>query len=222
MTISRIPSIEGGIQPTLLSTTGDTLYASSASNPARLGIGSTGQVLTVASGAPSWATPTSGALTKIQASTFSAVANTGTTFDGVFTGTYSKYVLMCSRLLASAGGEMQFQWRVSGSTHTGNNYYGARFTQPRAGAVVSLQWAPATFHSVFPLSTDNNTNMTMTVYNVGSSALPTYTLMEISNSAGGVAISGGEQVGAIAVTGFIMTPASGTISGTVTVYGVET
>jgi len=44
-----------------LTTTGDTIYSSSGSTPARLGIGSTGQVLTVASGLPSWATPSSGA-----------------------------------------------------------------------------------------------------------------------------------------------------------------
>ena len=61
MTVGRIPNIEGGIQPTLLTTTGDIMYASSASNPARLGIGSSAQVLTVASGVPSWATPSSGA-----------------------------------------------------------------------------------------------------------------------------------------------------------------
>ena len=41
----------------LLTTTGDTYYASAAGTPARLGIGSTAQVLTVASGVPSWATP---------------------------------------------------------------------------------------------------------------------------------------------------------------------
>jgi hypothetical protein len=43
-----------------MTTTGDTIYASSGSTPARLGIGTTGQVLTVASGIPSWATPASG------------------------------------------------------------------------------------------------------------------------------------------------------------------
>lgn len=45
------------IQNALLTTTGDTIYASGASTPARLGIGSTGQVLTVAGGVPTWATP---------------------------------------------------------------------------------------------------------------------------------------------------------------------
>jgi microcystin-dependent protein len=43
-----------------LTTTGDIYYASGANTPARLGIGSTSQVLTVVSGLPSWATPGGG------------------------------------------------------------------------------------------------------------------------------------------------------------------
>jgi len=43
-----------------MTTTGDTIYSSSGSTPARLGIGTTGQVLTVAGGVPSWATPSAG------------------------------------------------------------------------------------------------------------------------------------------------------------------
>ena len=43
-----------------MTTTGDTIYSSSGSTPARLGIGSTGQVLTVAGGVPSWASPAGG------------------------------------------------------------------------------------------------------------------------------------------------------------------
>jgi hypothetical protein len=39
-----------------MTTTGDTIYSSSGSTPARLGIGTTGQVLTVAGGVPTWAT----------------------------------------------------------------------------------------------------------------------------------------------------------------------
>jgi hypothetical protein len=40
-----------------MTTTGDILYEASPTTAARLGIGSTGQVLTVAGGLPSWATP---------------------------------------------------------------------------------------------------------------------------------------------------------------------
>ena len=43
-----------------MTTTGDTIYSSSGSTPARLGIGSTGNVLTVAGGVPTWAAPASG------------------------------------------------------------------------------------------------------------------------------------------------------------------
>lgn len=47
---------DAAIAKSLVTTTGDVIYASGASTPARLGIGSTGQVLTVAGGVPTWAT----------------------------------------------------------------------------------------------------------------------------------------------------------------------
>ena len=43
-----------------MTTTGDIIYEASATTAARLGIGSTGQVLTVAGGLPSWAAAPSG------------------------------------------------------------------------------------------------------------------------------------------------------------------
>jgi hypothetical protein len=55
--------IDAQIPDSLLTTTGDTIYATGASTPARLGIGSTGQVLTVAGGVPTWSTPASGTIT---------------------------------------------------------------------------------------------------------------------------------------------------------------
>jgi len=43
-----------------MTTTGDVIYSSSGSTPARLGIGSTGNVLTVSGGVPTWAAPAGG------------------------------------------------------------------------------------------------------------------------------------------------------------------
>jgi hypothetical protein len=43
-----------------MTTTGDMIYSSSGSTPARLGIGTTGQVLNVSGGIPAWTNPTSG------------------------------------------------------------------------------------------------------------------------------------------------------------------
>jgi hypothetical protein len=58
-----------------MTTTGDTIYSSSGSTPARLGIGTTGQVLTVASGVPSWATPAGGGGMTLLSTTAITAAN---------------------------------------------------------------------------------------------------------------------------------------------------
>ena len=88
MAVNRIPDPSGGIQTSTLTTTGDILYASSAQVAARLGIGSSAQVLTVASGVPSWATPAGG--TKIGqvvqtflATTFSTASSSYTALTGL-------------------------------------------------------------------------------------------------------------------------------------------
>jgi hypothetical protein len=72
-----------------MTTTGDTIYSSSGSTPARLGIGTAGQVLRVNSGAtaPEWATPAGGGkvLQVVQAVTTTAtsIASTSDTDTGI-------------------------------------------------------------------------------------------------------------------------------------------
>ena len=61
----------GVINNSLVTTTGDTIYASSANTPARLAIGTSGQTLTVsAGGIPEWATPAAGTTANDQAFAF--------------------------------------------------------------------------------------------------------------------------------------------------------
>ena len=52
--------VDAKIAKTLTTTTGDIIYASGANTPARLAIGSTSNVLTVAGGVPTWAAPAGG------------------------------------------------------------------------------------------------------------------------------------------------------------------
>ena len=60
-----------------LTTTGDIYYASAANTPARLGIGSTDQVLKVTAGIPAWATPAGGGkVLQVVNATYSTVALT--------------------------------------------------------------------------------------------------------------------------------------------------
>jgi len=67
---------------TPLTTTGDIIYSSSGSTAARLGIGSSAQVLTVAAGIPSWATAASGGkvLQVVNATYGTDASNSSTTY----------------------------------------------------------------------------------------------------------------------------------------------
>jgi trimeric autotransporter adhesin len=63
MTVGRIPSVEGGIQPTLLTTKGDIIVATGNATLVRQGVGTNGQVLTADSTQADgviWATPSAG------------------------------------------------------------------------------------------------------------------------------------------------------------------
>jgi len=110
-------------------TLGDIEYRSSTANTnTRLGIGTSGQVLTVAGGVPSWATASSGSFTKITSGSFSAVA--GVNLDSIFSATYKNYLVLVYNL-GSADSPfdqaLSLQFRYSGSTETGSNYYGANW-----------------------------------------------------------------------------------------------
>jgi hypothetical protein len=63
--VTRIPTAGGaggggGGMPNPMTTAGDIIVGGTGGTPQRLGAGSNGQVLTVVSGAPSWATPSGG------------------------------------------------------------------------------------------------------------------------------------------------------------------
>jgi hypothetical protein len=100
----------------LLTTTGDTLYASSASTPARLGIGSTGQVLTVASGLPSWATPaTGGGMTVLASGTLSGASISLSSISQ----SYKNLQLVLRNQLMTTGEAV----RIRFNGDTGTSYY---------------------------------------------------------------------------------------------------
>jgi hypothetical protein len=72
-----------------MTTTGDIIYSSSGSTPARLGIGTTGQVLNVTAGIPAWATPApSGSLTLLSTTTLSGATVTIGSIDQTYKSLY--------------------------------------------------------------------------------------------------------------------------------------
>jgi len=106
MTTGRIPSIEGGIQPTIFDAKADLLTATAADTPARLAVGTNGQYLkadSTASTGLSWATlPSSGKVLQVVQATYSTqtsnstdvLADTGLTATITPSATTSKILVL--------------------------------------------------------------------------------------------------------------------------------
>lgn len=207
-------------------TLGDIEYRSSTANTnTRLGIGTTGQVLTVASGVPSWATPatpTSG-LTKIAAASFSGVSTVD--IDSVFSATYDNYLVFIKAYSSVSDADLQLQLRFAGPSTRTSGYYGSAVKWGRTGTATNFGSDNA---SAFTLS-DRLTaaaaymdyiNLEFNCMNT-TSQFPVMMGDGFVNTGSEAVILGATNSTATAYTGFRLLPSSGTITGNYYVYGVQ-
>jgi hypothetical protein len=102
-----------------MTTTGDTIYSSSGSTPARLGIGTAGQVLRVNSGAtaPEWASPASAT------PSFSLLATqavtTGSSYSITGLSGYNTLFVICAGLSSTAASTT---YTMTLNSDSGSNY----------------------------------------------------------------------------------------------------
>ena len=205
-------------------TLGDIEYRSSTSNTnTRLGIGTTGQLLTVSGGVPAWATDASG-LKLINSTSFSAVSSQS--LNSVFSATYDNYRIVISYTAAGAASPVQVKMRMraSGSDNTGTYYtsnyyfYGGSFTD---------------------LSYETNAGFLAGYASNNTTEGPSLAVIDIMNpfSASATVMQGdgqtflsnlghsytqrlsGTSFAATSFDGFTLIPASSTITGKVRVYG---
>ncbi len=208
------------IQNALLTTTGDTIYASGASTPARLGIGSTGQVLTVAGGVPSWATPaTAGGMTSLASGSLSGTAVNLSSISG----SYKSLVLFVNDIRVNVATRLYLRF----NTDTGSNY---GFNVQRSNTATN-EFGNAESHigifaennlpttsgqTAFVLEIDNYTNTLgyksykMNGYNNGGATAANY-------EGGGV----WKSTSAITAINFNTLSGTATFSGSYTLYGVN-
>ena len=104
-----------------MTTTGDTIYSSSGSTPARLGIGSTGNVLTVAGGVPSWASPAGSALNWSLLSTTSMSGSSSINFSGLTLNNY--FIWVQDFTGSSAGQDVRIRFNNSSTAADYDGYY---------------------------------------------------------------------------------------------------
>jgi len=211
-----------------LTTTGDIYYASSANTPARLGIGSTDQVLKVSGGVPAWATASSGAMTKVTSGTFTTVSEVSV--DNCFTSTYKNYIV---RIMAwndaGVGGDTDFHFRFRNNTPSTitSGYSAGAQRIIRSGTVTNMSSdnaAQLTLTTDMGYSSDNRSGFSINITGfTGSTERPNFSFIGSSNSnaPAGMFCTGGGACDASNIKGFNLKASSGTIQGDYQVYGLE-
>lgn len=120
---SHTPAAIGAISNSLTTTTGDLIYAASANTPARLGIGSTGQVLSVSGGVPAWATPAGMSWTQVLARTS---VGTGTSYTASGLSGYNQLMIFVAGL-SNNGTTGKYTVTFNGDTGTQYFFTGGGF-----------------------------------------------------------------------------------------------
>ena len=210
---------------TAITTNGDVLYGTGSGTFNRLGIGSSAQVLTVASGIPSWATPAAAGsgLTLIKRASFSAVTTTTTTFDSLCTTSYKAYLMVIESIKSSTSADMYVQFRKGAVTQTAS-YYGASYGTMYNGTAYSYLTNGLAQSTMFQAgSTGNESGASITFYQMGSGSnqlvMGAGTFFENNSSRGGtITIS---NAGNFLFDGWMFSASTGTITGTVAIYGLE-
>jgi hypothetical protein len=165
-------------------------------------------------------------MTLISRQTFSNVATTTTTFDGVFSSTYKTYLLVFENLYgATSSSDLYFQYRVGAVTTAGATYYWNNFIL-LSNATTSIVGA-------------NTTSQIQLSRNCGSSGSPgsgEFYVNRVGNASESPKLWGyyaedssqeselvaGSQYTNAIYTGFILSASAGNIYGTVAVYGLAT
>jgi hypothetical protein len=141
-----------------MTTTGDTIYSSSGSTPARLGIGTTGQVLTVSGGVPTWATAGGGGgMTLLSTTTLSGTSTAISSISGAYN---NLFVLVYGITGASAG-----QFRLNGDT---TGVYASTWFSDSATTTQAIDNATLRWNSGNAVS--GNITQAYTIYNYASTA----------------------------------------------------
>jgi hypothetical protein len=213
------------IQNTIVDAKGDLITATAADTPARLAVGTNGQVLQADSTALTglkWAAAGSGALTLITRNSFSAVASVA--IDSIFSSTYYSYMVVIENIYGATGtDDLHLQMRYGSTTQTAN-YQGAcatmgissvTLTSPQTGTTSEYTLGANVGTSTYPNA------YTLYFNRVGqSSQNPRFHGTGINADTGQAYWLGGYTTLSQTYTGILLKSSSSNITGVVSVYGL--
>ena len=220
------------VNPTIIDAKGDIITATAADTPARLAVGTANQVLTVDSSTATglkWATPATAAsgFVFIKRASFSAVANTSTTFQSIASATYKTYMIVFEKMYAAtATDDFQIQLAYGATTAT-TGYYGSYTPSYSVSAAVSSVGYRSANESTLAMALGGSSapgNGFLYVTVLGVSGLPTFNgqYYETNTTNEPATTFGGGITAAQVYDGFVLKSSSSNITGTVSVYGLAT
>jgi hypothetical protein len=214
-----------GIQPTIVDAKGDLIAATANDAVNRLAVGTNGQVLVADSGETTglkWNNPgTVGGLVHINTTSFSAVASQS--INDVFSATYDNYLINLHGINASmAIGLLNLRLRVSGADNS-TSVYGSvdTFFGSGTGSTNTITGTS------FPIASIGSEARSPLMLEIGNPFIAENTTYASRSYAVRIGIDTYQNIfsGAFrnttSFTGFTIFPASGTITGTVRVYGFK-
>lgn len=200
-----------------LTTTGDIYYASAANTPARLGIGSTDQILKVTGGVPAWATPASaGGMTLLSTTT---LTGTGVTVSSI-SQDYNYLIIVYSGInITSNGADVSARPNNAAASHF--NYFNSRSSSvfnTNSSAIFEnqSQWTSA----------NTNNGHTLVIYDYNSAVPKAFNVSGVYQSSNQGAVTSWLGSGGInttdPITSFRIQVSAGTFdAGTIKIYGVK-
>jgi hypothetical protein len=201
-------------------TLGDLAYRSATANTnTRLAIGSTSQVLTVAGGVPTWATPATPAAGLTLITTNSFTTSSAVNVDSCFTSTYQNYRLIVDITAAASNPICTVRLRAGGTTNSADynsagwdvNTSGGSGTAGGTSAIFAMNTSSAIAGFTFDLL---NPQMTLNTKAMAQGW---------TDESGGLKmrVMSGYSTVTTAFDGFALVPHAGTISGNYWVYGYQ-
>jgi hypothetical protein len=209
---------------------GDLIAGTGSATFDNLAVGTNGQTLVADSAEATglkWATASSGALTFIKRASFSGVADTGTTFDSIFSSTYKTYLVVVEDCTAvTYSNALQVQFRYAGPTTQTTGYYGNAIQVVYNSATVANTGTTNASQATIASRTGGSPEGQVSefwVNRVGNtSQIPYLSGMGFVGDTNEFTIFNAKNQTVNTYTGLLFKSSSSNITGTVAIYGLAT